>query len=163
MLLAAASNQPDPRPSCCIACRASRASQALWEVLEPRVLEVFLRPLFEGWRCCCRTVEPWTGWTWPRPAASEPSNNPVSLVRAKPCKAATKRWPRVKLTRIEKISIPTIRKCWRRLFSFPYNKIAGDTKSISNLFLHLAGHWKESYSLPTGNFRSSKELAVAMA
>ena len=41
MLLVAASNQPDPRPSCCIACRASRASQALWEVLEPRVLEVF--------------------------------------------------------------------------------------------------------------------------
>ena len=86
-------HQPGPKPSCCTAYMASRASRVLLEVSGPHELEVFWRRLVGGWRCCCRTAAPWRGWTSPRPAASEPSNNPVSLVRAKPCKAATQRWP----------------------------------------------------------------------
>ena len=73
-------HRPDPKPSCCTACRASRASPAPSVVLELHELEEsWCRP-FEGWTCCCHTAVVGRGWPSPRPAASEPSNNPVSLV-----------------------------------------------------------------------------------
>ena len=73
-------HRPDPKPSCCTACRASRASPAPSVVLELHELEESWCRLFAGWTCCCHTAVVGRGWPSPRPAASEPSNNPVSLV-----------------------------------------------------------------------------------